>query len=99
MSNPPDSIQAAFVGEEGKRSAKIELRLMSTSHCHLCDQAKAMCESILNPDFFILTVVDIAESDDLVERFGVRIPVLCKVEDHSELGWPFDPEQIIEFLS
>lgn len=45
-----------------------------------------------------LEEVDIAESDELIERYGVRIPVL-KFNDYAEeLGWPFDSTQALSFL-
>lgn len=98
MPNPPNLLQTN-TDTEGDLTSMVELKLMSTSACHLCDQAKALCDSLLNPEFFRLSVVDIAESDELIERFGTRIPVLCRVRDGVELGWPFDADQIIEFLS
>jgi len=44
-------------------------------------------------------VQDIADDPVLVERYGIRIPVLRRTDDSSELGWPFDFEQLRVFLS
>jgi hypothetical protein len=41
--------------------------------------------------------VDISDSEALFERYGVRIPVL-QHPDARELGWPFSPDQLQEFL-
>lgn len=46
-----------------------------------------------------LREIDIAESDELLERYGVRIPVLKFAEREEELGWPFDTTQLQGFLN
>ncbi len=80
-------------------SGKTALVLYHTEHCHLCEQAAALCAAVLNPDFFEVSLVDIAESDALIERYGMRIPVLLHEARACELGWPFDVDQLIAFLS
>ena len=47
---------------------------------------------------FQLEEVDISESDDLVDRYGVRIPVL-QHPDGRELGWPFSSPELRTFLA
>lgn len=42
--------------------------------------------------------VDIAEHDQWQESYAVRIPVLFHPESESELGWPFEPADIIDFM-
>jgi hypothetical protein len=42
---------------------------------------------------FSLQKLDIATSDELVERYGMTIPVL-QAESGAELFWPFDDEQV-----
>lgn len=42
--------------------------------------------------------VDISTSDQLFERYGVRIPVL-RHADGRELDWPFSIEQLGEFIT
>lgn len=44
-----------------------------------------------------LRVVDIAGSDKLFERYGLRIPVLQR-DDGEELNWPFEMEELGRFL-
>lgn len=47
-------------------------------------------------------VVDISDDDALVERYGVRIPVLAYVDSAGrtqELGWPFQPDQLMRFIN
>ena len=78
---------------------KVDLTLYHTEHCHLCEMAAELCSAVLNPDFFTVTLVDIANDDALIERYGIRIPVLRVDRDGRELGWPFDAELLIGFLS
>ena len=81
------------------------VRLYTSLGCHLCEQAEMILSEVLNPDEIIIEKVEIADSDDLIERYGVRIPVLgfvkhdAGVDGGAELGWPFDHQQVIDFLS
>lgn len=70
------------------------LILYTTSGCHLCEHA----EAILEAGGHRFEAKDIADDLELMERYGVRIPV---VRDSSgrELGWPFDGTQLQQFLS
>ncbi len=77
---------------------KEKLVFYTTLGCHLCDVARQVYQSTLSPDFFDVEEVDIAESDELIQQYGTRIPVLKRVNDNSELNWPFSPQQLIEFL-
>lgn len=70
------------------------LILYSTADCHLCEQAAALLAGLNQP----ATVVDIAERPELVERYGVRIPVLADPAG-GELDWPFDAAAILEFIA
>lgn len=75
-----------------------DFRLFGTSACHLCELA---CEMLLQQQAivggFTFEEVDIAASDELIERYGVRIPVL-QHPDQQELGWPFTEHQLQDFL-
>lgn len=75
------------------------LVLYHTAHCHLCEEAAALCAAVLNPEYFEVYQIDIVDSDQLMERYGVRIPVLRDDAINAELGWPFDVDQLIAFLS
>ena len=68
--------------------------LYGTSACHLCEIAEAMLEG----QGAVFDKVDISTSDDLFERYGVRIPVLRR-PDGRELGWPFSEAELAEFLA
>lgn len=78
---------------------KESVTLFGTSACHLCEQAEALLQALLNPEFFQIHQVDIADDDALIERYGVRIPVLRRDADGGELNWPFDVDSLIAFLS
>lgn len=42
--------------------------------------------------------IDISADDELSERYGMRIPVLCG-DTGDELGWPFDVNALMKFVS
>ncbi|MGB1239449.1 MAG: glutaredoxin family protein [Pseudomonadales bacterium] len=73
--------------------------LMSTDHCHLCEQAEAMLVQLLDPTQHSVEVADIAHDDLLLARYGVRIPVLVNEKSHAELNWPFDMPALADFLA
>ena len=77
------------------------LTLYSTLGCHLCEEAldiiQPLIESVSNSGF-VIDEVDIADSDKLVELYGIRIPVVKRSDTQDEIGWPFDRKQFIEYL-
>lgn len=75
------------------------LSLFSTVGCHLCDDAKALIYPLLNEYSLVIKEVDIACSRDLVERYGVRIPVIQLKNSPNDLGWPFDEPALRNYLS
>ncbi|MBK1874279.1 MULTISPECIES: glutaredoxin family protein [Marinobacter] len=76
----------------------MELFFYTTSQCHLCDLAEALLISTPMPVPIPVDVVDIAQSEELVERYGTRIPVLRRKDTGRELNWPFTREQLLTFL-
>jgi hypothetical protein len=42
--------------------------------------------------------VDIADDDDLVEKYGTRIPVLQRTDNHTELDWSFNAQAVTAFI-
>ncbi len=73
-----------------------ELILYTTAGCHLCEQAEAILRTELGG--FELNPVDIADSPKLVERYGVRIPVIRLSGCEAELGWPFTAIDVADYL-
>ncbi|WP_076539906.1 glutaredoxin family protein [Shewanella sp. UCD-KL21] len=68
------------------------LILYHTDGCHLCEIAQALVEQ-LGIDY---QHIDICDNDTLASRYGISIPVL--VMDEKELFWPFDAQQLTEFI-
>lgn len=75
-----------------------EILLYTTAGCHLCEQAEVMLHSIAELNGLSWRPVDIADDAALVERFGVRIPVIQVAGATADLGWPFSPEQLVAYL-
>lgn len=73
----------------------VKLILYGTSFCHLCEQAEAVLQAIgVEAEH-----IDIAEDDALLEKYGVRIPVVKREDTGEELGWPFDGYAVKRFTS
>ncbi len=78
-----------------------KLTLYSTLGCHLCEHALDIIQPLINSregSEYVLEEVDIADSDQLVELYGIRIPVVKRLDTQAEIGWPFDRQQFVEFL-
>ncbi|MFT6733464.1 MAG: glutaredoxin [Polaribacter sp.] len=80
---------------------KRTIKLMTTSSCHLCDEAFQMFHYLLNtkPVFakqFELQLIEIANDDHMIERYGIRIPVLKL--NNNELGWIFTINELSAWL-
>jgi len=74
-------------------------RLFGTSACHLCELAEEMLERLVEGGMVApYEKVDIADSDDLFERYGLLIPVL-KAPGGDELRWPFDEAELRRFIA
>jgi glutaredoxin len=72
----------------------MNIKLYGTTCCHLCEKAEAVLREVgIEADY-----VDIADDDELLEKYGIRIPVLKRVDTGAELGWPFDASAISLFL-
>ncbi|TNF34385.1 MAG: glutaredoxin family protein [Gammaproteobacteria bacterium] len=70
--------------------------LYGTLGCHLCEDAKALLDA--SPIAGQFREEDIALDDALMERYGIRIPVLRCVASDEELGWPFDAAGLAAFI-
>ena len=74
-----------------------ECQLFGTLGCHLCEVAEALLMPFVEHGLLV-ELVDIAEREDWVEQYGLRIPVLRRSDTGAELNWPFDAEQVVTFL-
>jgi glutaredoxin len=77
----------------------VKVNLYGTAGCHLCEQAKELVWPLVLQYQFRLIEIDIADNDDLIERFGTLIPVLTAYPTHRELRWPFTAEEIDAFFA
>lgn len=85
-----------------------EFNLYGSEGCHLCEQALAICLTVLTHEQ--LNEVDIVdepnvahETQSLVELYGVHIPVLEKLSmtssENKKLFWPFTKEQVAQLVA
>lgn len=88
---------AAGQGTAGNAEESVEhvdFVLYGTLGCHLCDEAERLLAHLLEAQpalgHWRIAVEDIGDDDALIERYGVRIPVLRAERSGAELGWPFD---------
>lgn len=77
----------------------MKVQLFTTVGCHLCEEALGLLTTLVESGFnFDIEEVDIADSETLMERYGIRIPVIKVIDHDDELGWPFEIEQLQTFL-
>ncbi|CAI8762542.1 MULTISPECIES: glutaredoxin family protein [Pseudomonas] len=74
-----------------------ECQLFGTLGCHLCEIAEAEIMPLVERGLLV-ELVDITDPDDLTDAYGLRIPVLRRVDTGAELDWPFDADQVVAFL-
>jgi hypothetical protein len=74
------------------------LFLYGTSACHLCEEAHALLVSLKQEMHIAWSEIDIVEDNDLMQHYGLKIPVLYQSDNHSELCWPFSLSDIRNFL-
>ncbi len=72
------------------------LVLYTTSGCHLCERAEILIREASN---LKVRLLEIADDDALLERYGVRIPVLRRLDTGEELDWPFDVAAVQRLLA
>ncbi|MCE9663647.1 glutaredoxin family protein [Halomonas sp. M5N1S17] len=75
----------------------IRLRLYTTLGCHLCERQESLLTLLLQGEYH-LEKVEISEDDALIERYGVRIPVLAD-EAGKELDRGFEPPRLAAWLA
>lgn len=76
----------------------VELIFYTTDACHLCEQAETVLINTPLTSPVPVSVVDISESEDLVSRYGTRIPVLQRSDTNVELDWPFSTADVQRFV-
>ncbi|MDC9726098.1 MAG: glutaredoxin family protein [Gammaproteobacteria bacterium] len=76
----------------------MQITLYTTAGCHLCDLADAILLALPTQYHLEILYTEIGDDDDLVERYGIRIPVI-QFPDGTEIGWPFEQHDIETKLS
>lgn len=72
----------------------VTLKLFSTSHCHLCDQAEALVAGLATQYKFEWLIEEITDDAALFARYATTIPVLNNVHSNREISWPFSSKDI-----
>lgn len=76
----------------------MKIAFYSGEDCHLCELAFDLIEQLENGADLDLETFDIKSDHHLYHLYALRIPVLKRLDTNDELGWPFDIEQLREFL-
>jgi len=72
-----------------------QLILYTTSHCHLCEQALALLINLKDQYAINWQTKEISDDDNLIDKYGIRIPVIQRIDNQSELNWPFSADDIV----
>jgi hypothetical protein len=68
--------------------------LYGTEGCHLCEDA----EQLLLDAGLAFSKQDIIEDPQLLQNYGVLIPVLLHSASQQQLNWPFDSQALQDFI-
>ena len=90
--------KALVKNRERNHQMNIKLCLYGTSACHLCEQAEALLHALAENKALCWDTVDIADDERLMQRYGLKIPVLYELEAEAELCWPFTKADILHWL-
>jgi glutaredoxin len=71
-----------------------EVILYTQPDCHLCDLAVQMLEQC----GVGWREVDIETDPELMQKYGIRVPVLYRPDVERELNWPFTAETVKAFV-
>jgi len=73
----------------------------TTVGCHLCEHAALVLQEFAAQSAapqFEIDEVDISTDENLVELYGIRIPVVKNSASEKEVGWPFDAEDLFRLF-
>lgn len=76
----------------------MEIDFYTGPQCSLCDDAMLLVQALDKPDL-IVNKCNIRENTDWYHLYAVRIPVLKRKDTGLELGWPFNLDDLRQFLS
>ncbi len=74
------------------------LVLYTSLGCHLCEEAKILLNrvGIIQEQGYQET--DISDSDELTSLYGIRVPVIKNQRNGDELSWPFNEQELRNWL-
>ena len=75
-----------------------QLVLYTTSHCHLCEQALELLIKLKEHYPIHWVTKEISDDDHLIEKYGIKIPVVQRIDNQSELNWPFSADDIVMLI-
>lgn len=75
----------------------IVLRVYTTLGCHLCEQVEALVARLSKTDL-CFEHIEIVDDEALVERYGVRIPVLIDERGVEVLEGNVGPAEVASWL-
>lgn len=75
------------------------LYVYTTLGCHLCEEAAVLLEMIPCVRQWQLCYQEIADDPQLMDLYGIRIPVLKRDDSKAELNWPFEAADVQRFLA
>ena len=75
----------------------MKLFLYTGPDCHLCELAKRELAELREKQIKIV-YRNVKNHSDWYHKYAVRIPVLQREDNHSELNWPFSVDEIRDFI-
>ena len=75
------------------------LTFYTTAGCHLCELAADLISQLESTCDIAVVEIDIVTDEKLVDRFGMRIPVVSKGDTQREMSWPFTLEELERFAA
>ena len=77
----------------------VKINFYTTLGCHLCDQALDLVKILqVRNSHMVVTEIDIADSEELMAEYGIRIPVVKLEATDDDIGWPFTLEALADYL-
>jgi GT2 family glycosyltransferase len=76
----------------------MNLLFYTTAGCHLCEQAQTLLDVLKTQHLVEIIAVDISSSEELVDLYGIRIPVVKNEATGEELGWPFGYDELLSLI-
>lgn len=74
-----------------------DLTVFSRPGCHLCELAVEELEPLCRAAGVALRVLDVDESAEWRDAYGLRIPVVCGGTEELS-GWPLDRARVADWL-